>query len=53
MSDLEKTKNMNMPTKTLLPWLRNYTLFLNIKLDRNKTISIFMATVELAKIKHV
>ena len=30
----------------------NYTLFLNIKLDRNKTISIFVAHSCISKIKH-
>ena len=34
-----------IPTKPLLRWLQNFcklSLFLDIKLDRNKTISIFM-----------
>ena len=30
----------------------NYLLFLNIKLDRNKTVSIFLAHSWISKIKH-
>ena len=46
MPDLEKTRNINIPTKTLLQWLPNFcksSTFLNIKLDKNKTILIFVA----------
>ena len=51
MSDLQKTKNINIPKKKLCnagyEISADYPLFLNIKLDRNKTISIWVANLSL------
>ena len=46
MPELEKKGFVMSATKIFA----NYPLFLNIKLNRNKKISIFIATVELAKL---
>ena len=48
-----KLEIFNIHTKILLHRIRNFykiSTFLNIKLDRNKAISIFYPTVELVKL---
>ena len=55
MPDLEKTKNIDYPQVfcyTGYEISANYPLSLNIKLDRNKTISISVAHSWINIIKH-
>ena len=52
----KKTWNINIHTKILLRRLRNFcklSTFLNIKLERNKTVSIFVPHSWISQIKHV
>ena len=55
MPDLEKIEILIYPQKFRYASYKtsaNYPLFLNIKLDGNKTVSIFVAQSWISKIKH-
>ena len=55
MPDLEKTGNINIPKYFYCSGYEVtaiYPLFLNIEIDRDKTISIFVAHSWIYKIKH-